>query len=76
MELFFIWNIYILARIQNSANSTHDEFGKVRAEALTFKEVWFVPDRYNCRLGEEAHSACSQVIKFTFKILCLFSHLG
>ena len=60
LELFFLHNLYILQRIQNNADRPVDD-NHNPIEPLTFSEVWVIPDRYFCHLGQEAHSACSQV---------------
>ena len=59
-EIFFIHNVYILQRIQNNADQPVDE-NMLETEPLKFSQVWLSPDRYHCRLGEVAHSACNQV---------------
>merc|ERR1712130_228392 len=59
LEIFFVHNIYVLQRIQNNAEHPVDEQYRDIAP-LSFSQVWLIPDRYYCRLGLEAHSACSQ----------------
>ena len=60
LEILFIHNLYLLQRITTNADNPVDE-NHNPIEPLTFSQVWIIPEKYMCRLGEESHSACAQV---------------
>ena len=49
MELMYIWHLYMLQTKQTNQTGFFNP------------EVWKIPERYNCAVGEERHHACSQV---------------
>ena len=62
LELFFIHNIYLLQRVTNNADRLVDENNNELPQ-LAFSELWIIPEKYQCYLGESPHSACGQVLK-------------
>ncbi|CAG5108066.1 Oidioi.mRNA.OKI2018_I69.chr1.g3620.t1.cds [Oikopleura dioica] len=59
LEVFFIYNIYILQRITTNADLKIG-FEMEEQAQLTFSEVWHIPRTWLCTVGQEPFSACSQ----------------
>ncbi|CBY18853.1 unnamed protein product [Oikopleura dioica] len=59
LEVFFMYNIYVLQRITTNAD-LEINFEMEQQAPLTFSEIWHIPRTWLCTVGQEPFSPCSQ----------------